>query len=86
MAIRKRIFPPDHIEIAYSENAMGLVSGYLDQYEASLRYYLAAEAIFSNHLPPSHPNLVQIRTNIATYYADMGQFWLSLQYHKQNLP
>lgn len=86
MDIRKAFFPPGHLQIAYSENAMGMIHGYLDHYDQSLVHYLEAEAIFSRNLPPSHPNLVQIRTNIAIFYADMGQFWRSLSFHKKNLP
>lgn len=86
MRIRKQFFPPGHIEIAYSENAMGMIHGYLDHYDQSLTHYLNAESIFSQHFPPEHPNLVQIRTNIAIFYADLGQFWKSLSFHKKNLP
>lgn len=85
LEIRKRIFHPLHITIGYSENSIGSALSWLDHYEESIKHYLEAEKILSHHQGESHPNLVQIRTNIGIHYIDMGLPWKALEYHKANL-
>jgi len=83
--IRKRIFHPMHLTIGYSENSIGVAYNWSDQYEKSLQHYLQAERILGHHLGVEHPQLIQIRTNIAINYEDVGFYWKALTYHEANM-
>ena len=86
LEIRKRIYPPDHLYIGFTENAIGSVYSWYNDAEASLVHFLRAQEILSKHLRPNHPQLLQIQTNIGIVYSDLGLFWKSLEYHKANVP
>ncbi|MEL6633233.1 MAG: CHAT domain-containing tetratricopeptide repeat protein [Bacteroidota bacterium] len=83
--IRRRIFPPDHITIAYTENSLGVAYNWLEDYEASLAHYQNAYEILQKKFRPSHTQLNQIKTNIAVLYEDLGLFWEALRLHRETL-
>jgi CHAT domain-containing protein len=85
LAIRRRVYPPNHLYLAYGENSLGTIESARENYQASLQHYLRALGILQQHLPPGHPQIVQITTNIGIHYAELGLFWKALAYHKANL-
>jgi hypothetical protein len=85
LELRKQIYPPDHLYLAFSENTLGGIYSWTDRYETSLQHYQNAERILLHHFRPSHPNLVQIRTNLGVVHGDLGLYWESIDYHRENL-
>ncbi|MEO0472190.1 MAG: tetratricopeptide repeat protein, partial [Bacteroidota bacterium] len=83
--IRRRIFHPDHITIAYSENTLGLIRSNQDRYLEALEHFKETDRILSLYLPDEHPQRSKIRGNIGIQYSGLGQFWKAAEVHKLNL-
>lgn len=86
LEIRKRILPPDAVVIAHSENSLGAIKSWMDQYEAALGHYERAMDILSRKLRPGHTSIIQIKTNMAVLFEDLGLYWEALEMHRANLP
>ena len=57
LAIRRKSLPPDHPDIAYSLNNLGIVQSALREYAAAKQSYEQALAIRRKSLPPDHPDI-----------------------------
>lgn len=70
--IRQAIYPPNHVYLAYGNNAMGSI--YLwNEMPDSARYYLAkAESMLIAHFDETHPHVLMVRTNLAVLLNDLG--------------
>ena len=86
LEIRKRILPANAIVIGHSENSLGAIKSWMDRYEESLAHYQRAVDILSKKLRPGHTALIQIKTNMAVLFEDLGLFWEALEMHRENLP
>lgn len=84
--IRENIYPEGNVVTGHSYNSMGVILTWLDQYEEAIVYYEKADSLLGKLLRPGHTQVVQIRTNIAILYEDLGLFWEALNTHRESLP
>lgn len=65
LAIRKKVLPPEHPNLASSYNNVGMTYGQLGRHRKELVYELKALEIQEKVLPPEHPDLAISCKNIA---------------------
>ncbi|MDX1905617.1 MAG: CHAT domain-containing tetratricopeptide repeat protein [Bacteroidia bacterium] len=78
--------PPDHLQIAYSHNALAIIHRYQGEPERARHHLEQALAIFLQRLRPDHSHLIQVRSNLAALYLDNGLMWEAITLLEQNLP
>ena len=72
--------------IATCLNTLAIMNMYSSRYEEALDHFQHAHDLMEKLKGTTHPELIQIRTNIGVLYGELGLFWRSLEYHRQNLP
>lgn len=85
LALYESIFDKDNMAIAICLNTVAIMQMYMSQYEEALASFQRSEDIMIPLLGDKHEQLIQIRTNIGVLYGELGLFWESLDYHRQNL-
>ncbi|MEM7369875.1 MAG: CHAT domain-containing tetratricopeptide repeat protein [Bacteroidota bacterium] len=85
LQLYESIFDQDNIAIAICLNTVAIMQMYMNQYEGALESFQRSLDILTLLLGEEHTDLVQIRTNIGVLYGELGLFWESLSYHRQNL-
>lgn len=83
----EKLYPSgSRLDIAYVENALGVIYSNIDRQEESVRHYQRAEEILSRLLRPGHAHVLQVRSNAAVQYQAMGQPWKAMAQYQKNLP
>jgi tetratricopeptide (TPR) repeat protein len=85
LAIREKVLPPDHPDLASSYNNLAATYGALGQNDKQLAYHQKALAIREKVLPPDHPDLANSYNNLAATYGALGQNDKRLEYHQKAL-
>ena len=73
LAIRERVRPEDHPDLALSYSNLSYTYGELGDHEKELEYDLKALEIRERVLPGNHPDLAQSCNNIAWTYYRLGR-------------
>lgn len=80
-----RLGRPEKADVAYTENALGIIYFELDQPEEAIRHLDRALDILSRVLRPGHSHVIQVRSNTAVQYQSLGLPWKSIELYKTNL-
>ncbi|MEZ4777674.1 MAG: CHAT domain-containing tetratricopeptide repeat protein [Bacteroidia bacterium] len=83
----KKLYPSgNRLDIAYVENALGIIYSNIDRQDESAQHYQRAAEILTRMLRPGHPHVLQVRSNAAVQYQSMGQPWKAVEQFQKNLP
>jgi len=85
LAIRRKVLPTGHPDLAKSYNT--LANGYLglDQQDLALNFYQQAAELFSRRYGATHPSTVGVRSNIAIILKDKGRYTEALRLYNDDL-
>ncbi|MEZ4828808.1 MAG: tetratricopeptide repeat protein [Bacteroidia bacterium] len=82
----KRYPSGNRLDIAYVENALGIIYSNIDKPHESVKHYQRAAEILSRMLRPGHAHVLQVRSNAAVQYQSLGQPWKAVEQFQKNLP
>ncbi|CAF1095706.1 unnamed protein product [Adineta steineri] len=85
LAIKQKIFPSNHLNLAHSYNNIGLVYDNMGDYPKALSYFEKDLAIGQQSLPSNHPDLGTSYNNIGTVYDNMKDYPKALSYYEKAL-
>ncbi len=85
IAIREKVLPPEHPDLAQSYNNLAETYGALGEHQKRLEYNLKDIAICEKVLPPEHPDLATSYNNLALTYGALGEHQKSLEYNLKAL-
>ena len=80
LAIREKVLPENHPDIATSYNNVGYAYGELGDHKKQLEYYLKALGIREKVLPENHPDIAASYNNVCSAYSDLGDRKKALEY------
>ena len=80
LAIREKVLPENHPDIATSYNNVGYAYGELGDHKKQLEYYLKALGIREKVLPENHPDIAASYNNVGSAYSDLGDRKKALEY------
>ncbi|CAF4459497.1 unnamed protein product, partial [Adineta steineri] len=69
LKIKLTTLPPDHLEIASDYRGIGHMYKGTDNINQALIYYGKALEIYRQHLPPNHPDIIEIERIIVSLAA-----------------
>ena len=72
MAIRRKVLPKDHSDIAQSLNNLGLVQWNLREYASARKSLEEALAIYRKVLPKDHPDIAMSLNNLGILVLEAG--------------
>ncbi|CAF1346237.1 unnamed protein product [Adineta steineri] len=85
LAIRHKILPANHLDLAQSYNYIGNVHSDMGNYPKALSSYEKALEIRQQSLPPTHPDLASSYNNIGNVHRRMGNYPKALSSHERAL-
>lgn len=85
LEIFQELYPQGKVDIAYIENALGVLYSEVDQIETSIQHYERASAMLDRFLRPGHSHVIQVRSNAAVLYQSLGLPWKALELYRINL-
>ena len=85
IAIREKLLPLCHLDLAASYNNIGSVYYNMGDYSKALSSHEKALATKQRSLPPNHPGLASCYNNIALVYFNMGDYSNALSSHEKAL-
>ena len=85
LAIREKVLPENHPDIAEIYNNVGYAYGELGDHKKKLEYCLKALAILKKMLPKNHPDTAKSYNNIGSAYGNIGSAYGELGDHKKEL-
>ena len=62
--IKQKTLPANHPDLAISYNNIGLVYDKMGEYSKALSYYEKAQQIWQKSLPPTHPYIAEVKSDI----------------------
>ena len=80
LAIREKVLPENHPDIATSYNNVGYAYGKLGDHKKELEYKLKALAIEEKVLPENHPDIAASYNNVGCTYGDLRDHKKALEY------
>lgn len=80
LAIREKVLPHDHPDLAEAYNNIALTYHFLGEYQKQLEFNLRALAIREKNLPANHPDLAVSYDNMSRSYSDLGDYQKQLDY------
>jgi tetratricopeptide (TPR) repeat protein len=85
LALRLKLFGPDHPSVATSYSNIGLTYDSKGEYDKALEYYQKSLAIRLKKLGPDHPSVATSYNNIGNVYDYKGEYDQSLELHRKSL-
>ena len=85
LAIREKVLPENHPDIATSYNNVGYAYGKLGDHKKELEYKLKALAIEEKVLPENHPDIATSYNNVGYAYGELGDHKKQLEYYLKAL-
>ncbi len=80
LSIRLVVLPPDHMDIGWSHNNIGLIAYRFGEFDVALRQYMKALPIFKKSLGKKSVDLAQLYANIGSIYNITGYYDKALEY------
>ncbi|MCE7924782.1 MAG: tetratricopeptide repeat protein [Haliscomenobacteraceae bacterium CHB4] len=80
LAIREKILPDNHPDLATSYGIQALIFSNLGEYQKQLDFDLRALTIWEKILPINHPNLVRSYSNVGGAYRNVGEYKKGIEY------
>jgi len=85
VAIREKILPPEHPDLAASYNNLAETYRVWGWHQRSLEFHQKTLGILEKTLPPEHSDLATSYNNLAGTYGALGEHQKSLEYHQKAL-
>ena len=85
LAIREKILPPNHPDLATSYNNVGYAFGKLGDHQKQLEFYQKALDIREQALPPDHPDLALSYSNVGFAWGKLGDYQKKLEFCQKAL-
>ncbi len=85
LAIREKVFGPEHPVVAESLNALGILARNQGDYEQAERFHLQALAIREKTLGPQHLATAVSLNNLSVLYRDQGKYGQAESFLRQAL-
>ncbi len=85
LAIREKVLPAEHPDLAQSYNNLAATYVALGEHRKSLEYNQKALAIWEKVRPSDHPDLATSYNNLAVTYGALGEHQKRLEYNQKSL-
>ena len=85
LAIREKILPADHPDMATSYHNLSADYGQLGEYQKQMDFILKALAIREKVLPADHFDLAMTYQNLGWAYENLGEYPRALEFHSKGL-
>ena len=80
LAIREKVLPENHPDVATSYNNVGGAYGELGDHKKQLEYYLRALAMQEKVLPDNYSYIALLYNNVGSAYGELGESKKALEY------